>query len=136
MSVGKTIAQKPRLLKDISPEYTLLRPPFALPDESFPRELIPFNNKVIFIATEGVLINGETRYRTALWVTDGTENGTERIMFWPEEQLEKKLINKFVINGILYFYLYRIDDNRRVTIAQLWRSDGSTAGTYSTDKDP
>jgi ELWxxDGT repeat protein len=124
-------AQKPRLLKDIYPGFTLLRPPYALPDESVPRELIPLNNKVIFIATEGVLVNGETSNRTALWVTDATENGTQRIMFWPEGQWERRLINKSVINGILYFYLYYLDDAKRVYIFQLWRSDGTTAGTTS-----
>ncbi|WP_083940549.1 T9SS type A sorting domain-containing protein [Rudanella lutea] len=129
IGLGQALAQKPRLLKDIYPGFFQMGP-FAKPNSSSPERFIEVNNRIVFTAKEIVVVNGETRGRDALWVTDGTENGTQQIMFWPEGQWEVELVNKAVINGLLYFYLYAIDANRNVTRAQLWRSDVTKNGTF------
>ncbi len=71
---------------------------------------------------------------TELWKTDGTENGT--LMLKDIYPGLRSSIGRFVSNkspfsyaGILYFYADAPDDNTS-NVASLWRSDGTTSGTY------
>jgi ELWxxDGT repeat protein len=83
-------------------------------------ELAAMNGYVYY----GVTANNN---KTQIKRTDGTPGGTSVVYEFtsyttaPEPGLFK------VINGILYFNLYDANGTR---VDQLWRSDGTTAGTY------
>jgi ELWxxDGT repeat protein len=107
---GVLSAQTPYLVKDIEPG----------PDSSFPNDLAEWNGKVSFVANTDAL-------GTEIWISDGTEAGThvlKDIFPGPGNGLWQ-YANYFVdIGGVRYF---TAQDG--VHGVELWRSDGSAAGT-------
>lgn len=103
------------MVKDINPG----------PAHSTPLFLTEMNGVIYFQADDGV-------HGTELWRTDGTEMGTYLLAdINPGFNNSRPVIvasgtDKFTVhNGLLYF---RADDG--VHGVELWRSDGSAAGTY------
>ncbi len=104
----------PQLIKDISPG----------PGTSAPWRFIQMNEILYFVANDGV--NG-----SELWRTDATEAGTYMVKnigsgdFDLCESTNGCREESIVMNNILYF---KASDP--VHGAELWRSDGTEAGTY------
>ncbi|BAE52081.1 ELWxxDGT repeat protein [Paramagnetospirillum magneticum] len=87
---------------------------------SNPKDLIVFNGKLFFTATDST--NGRE-----LWVTDGTEAGTQLVKDIRPGSSDafNSSYNQFVVcNGWLYFAA-----NNGTNGAELWRTDGTTANT-------
>lgn len=81
--------------------------------DSRPHSLVVVEDKLFFLA--------ETP-QNGLWKTDGTQAGTELIKSF---NYEFSMFRSIVINGILYFA-----DQGDNTYIGLYRSDGTTPGTY------
>lgn len=88
---------------------------------SYPSNLTTLNGKLYFKAYSGV-------YDIELWRTDGSESGTELVYgfaYPPQGNSYGYSLSEIVVaNGNLYFLGYELD-----TGAELWKSDGTTAGT-------
>ncbi|MFK8058918.1 MAG: ELWxxDGT repeat protein [Polaribacter sp.] len=97
------------LVKDIRPNA----------GSSNPESLITFNNQLFFSAIDGT--SNEIGKSSALWKSDGTEEGTIKI---------KDRIgisgNKIVIGNTLYFESKSTDSNQNNA---LWKTDGTEEGT-------
>jgi ELWxxDGT repeat protein len=104
-----------QLLKDLNPgSYDFNG--YSYPESSSPKEFFKFNNKLYFIADDGV--NG-----TELWVTDGTTNGTQLLKdINPQVFSNPRFFTEF--NNKLYFVA-----NDGVNGTELWVTDGTTNGT-------
>lgn len=93
---------------------------------SSPSNLTDFNGVLHFSAC-----SGETddlgRYYCELLKSDATSNGTEFIDKWPKGNASNFINNFLVIDQILYFSTWDMDQSVGV---QLWRSDGTMGGTY------
>ncbi len=77
-----------------------------------PRRLTVFNGKLYFVANTD-----------ELWMSDGTEIGTTLV-----KKLTVKQVNQLIVSGDnLYFSAPVSDSNPDL---ELWRSDGTGAGTY------
>lgn len=109
-----TQAQEPTLIKDIFPGY----------QDSDPGLFVEMNDLVYFFASDSV--NG-----AELWQTDATEEGTyivKNIGPGTDYYCESTYgcgSEHIVMNDVLYF---RAEDN--IHGAEIWRSDGTEAGTY------
>ncbi len=79
-------------------------------------------DQILFLADDGV-------HGMELWVTDGTEDGTNMLMdVYPGSKNGIALSTKhsaYVMNDILFF-----QGNNEEFGRELWRSDGTAAGTY------
>jgi len=107
----------------LDPDLPYSPPPEQFPDDSFPRSLVEFNDKLYFSANNGE--NG-----TELYVSDGTTVGTELLVdinpdadeygysygSYPYDFVE--------FNGKLYF-----GANNQETGTELYVSDGTSEGT-------
>jgi ELWxxDGT repeat protein len=89
-------------------------------------EFVNVNGTVFFTANDGV--NG-----VALWKTDGTTNGTVLVKDFvpdvpvhPNHETPIQLIN---VNGTLFFQTNLGFFEGSPTFSELWKSDGTTAGT-------
>lgn len=111
--------QTPELVKDISQSGF------------FPYKPIKFGNLIYFM-------NADERLGAALWKTDGTSAGTTKVKDGFLGTSDNYFTNEFystsqfppwaetvVSNGFLYFITLDNDNNTK----QLWRTDGSNAGT-------
>jgi ELWxxDGT repeat protein len=88
---------------------------------SNPRDLEAVNNKVFFTANDG-------QHGYELWSSDGTAAGTILVKdIRPQTSVGASSNPEFLtnVNGTLYFRA-----NDYVTGIELWRSDGTAAGTY------
>ena len=72
------------------------------------------NNKIVFVRTEPT-------FGTELWVSDGTEAGTTILMDIIPGNASSNPYNLTAIDNVIYF---TVNDN------QIWRTDGTTGGTY------
>lgn len=81
---------------------------------SIKSELISFNNKLYFIATDTIVGSFQ------LWVTDGTPNGTVKVQTIANPSSAFAYQVKFKVVGNKLFFKYS---------NQLWVSDGTTLGT-------
>ncbi|MCU7833972.1 MAG: hypothetical protein KZQ83_01875 [gamma proteobacterium symbiont of Taylorina sp.] len=63
-----------------------------------------------------------------IWTSDGTAAGTVKLTNFDSTEygIQYSSKNYLVVNNIYYFYLRRLSDN----IYELWRSDGTVAGTF------
>jgi len=100
------------LVKDINPGSATSNPLF----------FVQLGSRVLFDADDGV--SGRE-----LWITDGTTAGTSRVAdinpgSGSSAPIESSL-GAFVVNGVAYF-----GANDGTHGVQLWRSDGTTAGTF------
>ena len=82
---------------------------------SYPKGFTAFNNKVYFEANNGNSNN--------LYVTDGTESGTEQVTHYTSKD-EFTIGELTVFNKHLFFYGQSIEEGKEV-----WRSDGTESGT-------
>jgi ELWxxDGT repeat protein len=103
------------LLKNINPASS----------SSSPQDLTKVGNKIFFTAENGTV-------GRELWVTDGTTTGTNLVkninlsnsvgdITFPLSSIQRKFIN---VNGTLFFIA-----NSGIEGYELWKSDGTTAGT-------
>lgn len=90
---------------------------------SHPSNLTVVNNTLFFTANDGATNHGEE-----LWKTDGTEAGTVMVKDIWAGTTSSSPTNLFNFNGILYFAAYA-DIPMMAGTAQLWKSDGTEAGT-------
>ncbi|WP_372758069.1 ELWxxDGT repeat protein [Mariniflexile sp.] len=91
------------------------------PTSQYPRvALFTLTNfgRMFFIASDG--IHGQE-----LWVSDGTEVGTQMVKDIKTGSLDSQIINITAINDVVYFGA--IGDTGTYS---LWRSDGTEAGTF------
>lgn len=104
-------AQNPYMVEDI----------FNLPsntNSSSPQPVTLMNGKVFFNANHGV-------YGRELWMSDGTQNGTQLVKDIRPGTLESNPGNLSAYGNILLF-----SANDGINGVELWRSDGTAAGTY------
>jgi ELWxxDGT repeat protein len=92
------------------------------PDGSHPSNLTVVNNTLFFTANNGVTNNGEE-----LWKTDGTESGTVMVKDIMPGSDGSEVSNLFNLNGVLFFTA--VSDIPFIPTSQLWKSDGTEAGT-------
>jgi ELWxxDGT repeat protein len=92
-----------KLVKDINPG----------PGNSYPTNMLVYNNKLYFTA-----FDGSNNY---LWASDGTEAGTLVI-----EQVQISTSTPFTISGGKLYFTANTD----TTGTELWVTDGTKAGTY------
>lgn len=93
------------LLKDIYPGES----------NSFPSQFTPKDNQLFFTASDGITSG-------ALWVTDGSETGTTKLV---GENLNVDLVRNITnVNGTIYFFGRNQDFGKG-----LWKSDGTNSGT-------
>ena len=104
---------------DGTPEGTVLVKDIASSGSSTPLNLTNVNGDVLFAAT-----NSSGR---GLWKSNGTEAGTVLIkdVVIPQQYASSPL-NHLVLNNVFYF---EGEDGSSGTGRELWRSDGTTAGT-------
>lgn len=88
-----------------------IHPGIGLYSSSAPRNLVLFNDKLFFTATDD--------YDDDLWYTDGTEEGTIKYYDYDYSDLEN-----FIVCGD---YLFFINNNK------LWKTNGTENGTYQID---
>lgn len=99
------------MVKDINPGT----------EDGMVADIISMNGQAYFVANDGV-------HGSELWKTDGTESGTVMVKdIWPglnKSGIRIGLVTALNANGTLYF---AADDG--VAGLELWKSDGSEAGT-------
>ncbi|MBM6500536.1 T9SS type A sorting domain-containing protein [Flavobacterium macrobrachii] len=78
------------------------------------------NNKIVFVRTE-------PNFGTELWVSDGTEAGTTILMDIIPGNASSNPFNLTAIDNVIYF---TVNDH------QIWRTDGTTVGTYNMITNP
>ena len=108
-----------RLVKNINPTTTASTIPGfpAVPNSSFPTDLVTSGGSVFFSATDGT-----DGYQ--LWKTDGTASGTVMVTDLNVAGGGMAPSDLTNVNGTLFFV-----GNDGVHGAQVWESDGTTAGT-------
>jgi ELWxxDGT repeat protein len=89
---------------------------------SHPSNLTVVNNTLFFTADNGATNNGEE-----LWKTDGTEAGTVMVKDIMPGSNTSEPSNLFNLNGVLFFTA--VSDMLFFPTPQLWKSDGTEAGT-------
>lgn len=103
----------------------LLKNIYPSSSSSSPQDLTKSGNKIFFTAENGTV-------GRELWVTDGTSAGTNLVkdinlsnsvgdISFPLSSIQRKFIN---VNGTLFFIA-----NSGIEGYELWKSDGTTAGT-------
>lgn len=88
-------------------------------NSSNPNLFFTFNNEIFFTANDG---NGD-----ALWKTNGTTNGTVKIINVKNRGDNNGSTNAPIINGYFYFNAYDFSIN--TSPVKLYKSDGTAAGT-------
>ena len=114
-----------QLVKDIRPETRINGAPVNFGSD--PENLIDVNGTLFFTADDGV--NGRE-----LWKSDGTPEGTQLVKnIRPEgSNSNSKFFRNFVaVDGTLYFTL----DFHSAKGPELWKSDGTAAGTFQIEPD-
>jgi ELWxxDGT repeat protein len=89
---------------------------------SLARSYASVNGRVVFFTIEAT--DGSERVQCALWSTDGTPEGTERLLDFCDESFNPPS-----------FYLQVLASNGEVALfsdgsLRLWRTDGTAAGTF------
>lgn len=90
------------------------------------RSFYPDGNSVYFGASDGA--------RHAIWKSDGSLKGTVRFLPTPKDVMPRGIIDgdpPVVMDNIVYFAGARHRAGSNQGALTLWRSDGTTTGTYS-----
>ena len=88
-----------------------------------------YKHRVYFSADDGV-------HGTELWVTDGTEDGTQLFADINPGAL-RSAPQSFKVAGGLLFFVTIVPDDRHFTVqTQLWVTDGTTEGTQMVFQEP
>ena len=103
-----------RILLDISPG----------PRTSTPYDFTPYYNNLLFTADDSV-------HGREIWITDGTTAGTRMLKnINPNAWSVSSGTFKFKWNDVFYFDAIDYYNNTCTPNSELWRTDGTTAGTY------
>lgn len=95
-------------------------------ESSTPEDLTGSGNHLFFTADDG---NGDGR---ALWVTDGTEAGTEKLLSTPDAAGDLNIGRLYAFEGFEGQVFFRAFGEDRFS-GQPWVSDGTAAGTEALD---
>ena len=109
-----SVSTAQQLVKDINPG----------PSSSIPQQLITIGKTVYFVATDAT-------HGQELWKTDGTEFGTVIIKDLSPGSVSSQIQNLINLNGTLYFSAVSTLPSQEKR--QLWKSDGTEAGTVELD---
>jgi ELWxxDGT repeat protein len=114
-----TINAQVTLVKEINDSGT---------SNSSPTDLFVFNNKIYFQADDSSGSNtpGGADLGDELWITDGTEMGTQLLKDIRLGAGHSSPAKFFVLNGVLYFTAFD-------TASELWKTDGTEVGTTLVD---
>ena len=106
------------MLKDINPA-----------GDSVPLGMTEYKHRVYFSADDGV-------HGIELWVTDGTEEGTQLFADINPGATRSAPQNFKVAGGLLFFVTIVPDDPHFTVQTQLWATDGTTEGTQMVFQEP
>ncbi len=95
---------------------------------SQPQDFITVNGTMYFITT----INGSSPLHR-LWKSDGTPTGTEIVMDSIINTNVGDVIHLINVNGTLFFAVNKNGSSTTATRTDLWKTDGTTAGTVFID---
>ncbi|HVR99499.1 MAG TPA: ELWxxDGT repeat protein [Thermoanaerobaculia bacterium] len=87
-------------------------------DGFYPGQPVPFAGKALFS------VSNVTATQTALWTTDGTAVGTQKLLDLPSLRY---VVYETSIGSLVYFVGVTASDNSY----QIWRTDGTAAGTFA-----
>lgn len=107
-----------QLIKDINPT-----------GDAVPLGMTKYKGRVYFSADDGV-------HGTELWVTDGTESGTQLFSDLNPGSLRSSPQSFKVAGGLLFFVSIVPDDEHFTVRTQLWKTDGTAAGTQIVFEEP
>ncbi len=91
---------------------------------SYPQSFYEINGKLLFLANDGI-------HGTELWISDGTSEGTVLSKDVGSGNVYPTYTFFGIYNGELYFYTtyYTYENSTYKYTNQLWKSDGTVAGT-------
>ncbi|NOY58813.1 MAG: T9SS type A sorting domain-containing protein [Calditrichaeota bacterium] len=110
---------KTTLLKDIFPNDGSGTPCGNSSISSYPGDFIVTGGFLFFFACDGI-------HGRELWVTDGTEKGTNMVIDMTPGENGTTITEQTVFNGMLYFVY---DDGDEKHGRELWRTNGTAEGT-------
>lgn len=96
---------------------------------SQPKDFITVNGTMYFIT----IINGSSSYLHRLWKSDGTPTGTVVVKDSIINTNVLGVMSLFDVNGTLFYTLAKNGSATSATIFEIWKSDGTTAGTVRID---
>ena len=97
------------------------------PQPDFESDFVHFEPDFLQVGRRGFFLRERFGKKGELWVTDGTERGTEFVMSFVQEPQTAQLWN-LMAAGDLHFFVKAALDPSPPT--ELWRSDGTPAGTF------
>lgn len=96
---------------------------------SQPKDFITVSGTMYFIT----VINGSSSYLHRLWKSDGTPAGTVVVKDSIINTNVLGVMSLFDVNGTLFYTLAKNGSTSSATIFEIWKSDGTTAGTVRID---
>lgn len=96
---------------------------------SQPKDFITVSGTMYFIT----VINGSSSYLHRLWKSDGTTGGTVVVKDSIINTNVLDVMKMFDVNGTLFYTLAKNGSATSATIFEIWKSDGTTAGTVRID---
>lgn len=92
---------------------------------SSPQSLTCIGSSIVFSATDGTSTG---RHGRELWISDGTASGTRLVADLYEQVTSSSPSNFVAVGELAYFTASALVDGRTIG-RELWRTDGTTAGT-------
>lgn len=96
---------------------------------SQPKNFITVSGTMYFIT----VVNGSSSYLHRLWKSDGTPAGTVVVKDSIINTNVLDVMNLFDVNGTLFYTLAKNGSATSNTKTEIWKSDGTTAGTVKID---